>query len=133
MPDREWAGREWAGVVAALAAAIHDGWRAGATALWAVRRRREAAWLRAEHRAAAAALLDACSGNYWDVVATVARCRRMAALSTAHPVLAAPWRDAARTLAVAAGLDRPVRWRAARAGAARLTSPRPASGAGRGR
>ena len=109
MPDRE-----WAGVVATLAAAVHDRWRAGATALWAVRRRREAAWLRAEHRAAAAALLGAQSGFYWDVVATVERCRRMAAQSTAHPVLAAPWRDAARTLAVAAGLDRPVRWRPTR-------------------
>jgi hypothetical protein len=105
MPDRE-----WAGVVAALAAAVHDGWRAGAAALWAARRRREAVWLRAEHRAAAAALLGARSGNYWDVVDAVARCRRMAARSAAHPVLAAPWHDAARALAVAAGLDRPVRW-----------------------
>jgi ethanolamine utilization protein EutA (predicted chaperonin) len=122
MPDRE-----WAGVVAALAAAVHDGWRAGATALWAVHRRREAVWLRAEHRAAAAALLDAQSGNYWDVVGTVARCRRMAALSTAHPVLAAPWRDAARTLAVAARLDQPARFRPARTDPARADRRRAAA------
>ncbi len=97
---------EWAGVVAALAAAIGDGWRAGATALWAAGRRREAAWLRADYRAAAATVLTAQSGEPDDVRAAVRRCARMAARSAPHPVLAAPWREAARALTVAAGLDR---------------------------
>ncbi len=107
---------EWAGVVAALAAAIGDGWRAGATALWAAGRRREAAWLRADHRAAAAAVLAARSGEPDDVRAAVRRCAHMAARSAPHPLLAAPWREAAGALTVAAGLDRPPAGRAAAAG-----------------
>lgn len=102
MPDQQ-----WALTVAALAEAVHDGWRAGATALWAAGRRREAVWLRADHRRAAATLLLAGSGDAADVRAAVRRCRRMAAGSARHPFLAAPWREAARALAVAAGLDRP--------------------------
>lgn len=98
--------QDWPAVVAALAAAVEQGWRAGATALWAAGRRREAAWLRAEYRAAAATLLHARSGDDAAVRAAVRRCARMAARSASHPVLAAPWRDAARALAVAAGLDR---------------------------
>ncbi len=97
--------REWAGVVAALAAAVRDGWRAGATALWAAGRRREAVWLRADHRAAAAVLLGAASGRQRDVVSALRHCGAMEGGSAAHPMLAAPWRDAARVLAVAAGLD----------------------------
>jgi len=102
MPDQQ-----WALTVAALAEAVHDGWHAGATALWAAGRRREAAWLRADYRRAAATLLRAQSGNAADVHAAMRRCQRMAAGSAQHPLLAAPWRDAARALAVAAGLDRP--------------------------
>lgn len=102
MPDQQ-----WALTVAALAEAVHEGWRAGATALWAAGRRREAAWLRADYRRAAATLLRAQSGNTADVRAAMRRCHQMAVGSAQHPLLAAPWHDAARALAVAAGLDRP--------------------------
>lgn len=69
--------REWAGVVAEFAAALADAWRAGATALWAAVVRR------------------ASSGR----AADVARAIR-------HSRAAAPWPDAARLLAVAAGAAR---------------------------
>lgn len=110
--------REWAGVVTALAAAVRDGWRAGATALWAAGRRREAVWLRADHHAAADVLLGAASGRWADVDAAVRRCNTMAGRSAAHPMLAAPWHEAARMLTVAAGHDRST------GEAARLSAPR---------
>ncbi len=97
--------REWADVIAALAAAVGDGWRAGATALWAAGRRREASWLRADHQAAGAVLRGAAGGRPRDVVGALRRCRVMARQSAAHRTLAAPWRDAARLLAVAAGVE----------------------------
>lgn len=97
--------QEWAGVISTLATTVRDGWRAGATALWAAGRRREAAWLRADHHAAAAVILSAASGRARDVAAAVRRCRAAAHHSAAHPILAAPWRDAAQLLAVAARLD----------------------------
>jgi hypothetical protein len=81
---------EWAGVIAALAAGVGESWRVGATALWAAGRRREAAWLRAEHRAAADLLRRAADGRPGNVTATLRACRAAARASAAHPALAAP-------------------------------------------
>lgn len=106
MADSQWTSvhpPSWKATTAALAAALYDGWRAGATALWAAGRRREAAWLRADYRAAAAVVEEAGSGRPRDVAAALRKCRVMAARSARHPLLAAPWQEAARVLAVAAG------------------------------
>jgi hypothetical protein len=89
---------------ATLTATLRDGWRAGAAALWAAGRRREAAWLRAEYRAAAA-LVEAVDGVPVDAIPTALRiarrcCRAAARDSARHPLLAAPWRDAGRVLGV---------------------------------
>lgn|GEM_PF-5176853 len=98
-------GARWAGArvaTAALAATLRDGWRAGAAALWAAGRRREAAWLRAEYRAAAA-LVEALDGARPHAVRDARRrCRAMARVSARHVLLAAPWREAARVLGVLA-------------------------------
>jgi hypothetical protein len=111
VPDRgaegEGAAHRWGVLVAVIAAGVRDGWRAGAAALWAAGRRREAAWLRADHREAARVIAGAASGRPLDVARALRTCRAMARASAAHPMLAAPWRDAARALAIAAGTDRP--------------------------
>jgi hypothetical protein len=98
---------------ATLTATLRDGWRAGAAALWAAGRRREAAWLRAEYRAAAA-LVEAVDAVPIDAIPRALanarrRCRAAARDSARHPLLAAPWRDAGRVLGVltAAGLGGP--------------------------
>lgn len=96
--------REWQGVVAALAAAVRDGWPVEASALLAAGRPREAARLRADHRAA------------------TRRCCAIAWAAAAHPVLASPWREAARALTVAAGFDAAARGRGV---ARRFAAPHP--------
>jgi hypothetical protein len=96
------AGVQWTATTAALAAALREGWRAAATALWMAGRRREAAWVRAEYHDAAAVVAAAGAGRPRDAAALRRHCRAMAVRSARHALLAAPWREAARVLAVAA-------------------------------